>query len=271
MSGKQLGRPGRRSAAGSGSNPARTGPNGSARPCSAMNASAVRMISSELLLALLGRGAPGRDPVAAEDRPDRLGPVPPDRGDVEAELEAGPPPVDPGDAVAEAAAGQLRTVGGGRERDPRVRMEVVDVVGVDEAVHGGVDRRCGAAGPEEAVVERADHLVLALHARVDLDEGAQPVQPEHREARLGQRAEVAAGALDPQQLDRLAGHRVDRRPWPTCCRRRSSCSAGPRRAGSTADEPSDRPPDSASPARFMLMRPSPPAGRRRAPSTIRSA
>ena len=81
-------------------------------------------------------------------------------------------------------------------------MEVVDVGGVDEAVHRGVDRRRRAAPAVQAVVERGDHLVLALDARVDVDERAQPVEPEHGEPGLGQRAEVAAGALDPQQLDR---------------------------------------------------------------------
>ena len=79
---------------------------------------------------------------------------------------------------------------------------------VDQAVHGGVDRRRGAAAAVQAVVERGDHLVLAVDARVDVDERAQPVQPEHGEARLGQRAQVAAGALDPEQLDRLPGDRV---------------------------------------------------------------
>ena len=149
----------------------------------------------------------------AEDRADRLGMVAADRGDVEPELEPGPAPVDPGHAVAEAAPGQGLAVGGGREGDPGVRVEVVDVVGVDEPVHRRVDRRRGAAAAVEAVVERGDHLVLALDARVDVDERAQPVEPQDGEPGLGQRAEVAAGALDPQQLDRRAG-RPGRSPMP---------------------------------------------------------
>ena len=56
--------------------------------------------------------------------------------------------------------------------------------------------------PWQAVVERGDHLVLAVDARVDVDERAQPVEAEHGEAGLGEGAEVAAGALDPHQLDR---------------------------------------------------------------------
>ena len=77
-----------------------------------------------------------------------------------------------------------------------------------QAVHRGVDRRRGAAPAVQAVVERGDHLVLAVDARVDVDERAQPVEAEDGEAGLGQGAQVAAGALDPQQLDRLPGDRV---------------------------------------------------------------
>ena len=80
---------------------------------------------------------------------------------------------------------------------------------VDEAVHGGVDRRRRAAPAVEAEVERGDHLVLAVLARVDVDEGAQAVEAQHGEAGLGERAEVAAGALHPQQLDVVAGGGVD--------------------------------------------------------------
>ena len=80
---------------------------------------------------------------------------------------------------------------------------------VDEAVHRGVDRRGGAAAAVEAEVERGDHLVLAVLARVDVDEGAQAVEAQHREPGLGERAEVAAGALHPQQLDVGAGGGVD--------------------------------------------------------------
>ena len=120
----------------------------------------------------------------------------------------GPPPRHPQHPVAEALLGQRLAVGGGGQRDPRVGVQVVDVRCVDQAVHRGVDRRRGAAAAVQAVVERRDHLVLALDAGVDVDERAQPVEPQHREARRGEGAEVAAGALDPQQLDRRAGDRV---------------------------------------------------------------
>ena len=91
-------------------------------------------------------------------------------------------------------------------------MKVVDVWRVDEPVHRRVDRRRRAALAEQAVVERGDHLVLAVDARVDVDERAQPVEPQDGEAGGGERAEVAAGALDPQQLDVGAGHGIDAVP-----------------------------------------------------------
>ena len=159
-------------------------------------------------LALLAGLAPGGDAVAAEDAADRLRVLLRDRGDVQAELEARPAPRHPDDAVAEALAGQLLAVGRRRQRDARVGVQVVDVRGPDQPVHRGVDRRRGAAAAVQAEVERGDHLVLALDARVDVDQRAEPVQPQHGQARLGEGAEVAAGALHPEQLDRLPGDRV---------------------------------------------------------------
>ena len=84
--------------------------------------------------------------------------------------------------LAEDLLGQRLAVGGGRDRDAGVGVQVVDVGGVDEAVHGGVDRRRRAALAVQAVVERRDHLVLAVDAGVDVDQRAQPVEPQHGEA-----------------------------------------------------------------------------------------
>ena len=196
--------------------------------------------------------------MAAKDRADGLRAGRADRGDVEAELEPRTTPRDPGHAIAEAAAGQVLAVGGGRERDAGVRMEVVDMGGVDQPVHRGVDRWRRAAAAVQAVVERGDHLVLALDAGIDVHERAQPVEPKDREPGLGQRAEVAAGPLDPQQVDRRPGRRIDARsPWPRCCRRRSSCSAGRRPGGSSGPAGPRRAPF------LTVMRPSPRPARRR--------
>ena len=78
------------------------------------------------------------------------------------------------------------------------------------STHPGVDRRRGAALAVQAVVERGDHLVLALHARVDVDERTHAVQAQDGEVRRLQGAQVAARALDPQQLDVLARDGVGR-------------------------------------------------------------
>ena len=83
------------------------------------------------------------------------------------------------------------------------------MIGLDQAVHRGVDRRRGAAPAVQAVVEGSDHLVLAVDARVDVDEGAQPIEPQYGESSLAQRAEVAARALDPEQPDRGSGRGID--------------------------------------------------------------
>ena len=160
-------------------------------------------------LGLLRGLPPGGDAMPAEDAADRLGVGFLDRGDVEAELEARTPPRHPDDAVAVDLLGQRLAVGRGRDRDPGVGVQVVDVGGVDQAVHRGVDRRSRSALAVQAVVERRDHLVLALDTGVDAGQRTHPVQPQHRKTGLGQRAEVTAGALDPDQLDVLAGHRVD--------------------------------------------------------------
>ena len=160
-------------------------------------------------LGLVARVAPRGDAVAAQDRADRVRVLPPDGRDVEAELEARSAPGDPHDLVTEDRRRELGAVRGRGDRDAGVRVQVVHVRGVDQGVHRRVDRRRGAALAVQAEVERGDHVVLVLDAGVDLLEGPDPVDPQHRQPRRGQRAEVAPGALHPQQFDGLAGHRVD--------------------------------------------------------------
>ena len=190
---------------GSAANPVATPPNGSALPC-----------SREVPLGGVD------DPAASSSRPRRdvsphaVMPWPPrmqpiacglvslDRGDVEPELEAGPAPRHPDDLVAEDPLGQRLAVRRGGDRDAGVGVQVVDVRGVDEGVHRGVDRRGGTALAVQRVVERGDHLVLALDPGVDVLEGTDAVEAQDREARRGEGAEVAAGALHPEQLDRFA-------------------------------------------------------------------
>ncbi|MDF9808279.1 hypothetical protein M2436_006826 [Streptomyces sp. HB372] len=45
---------------------------------------------------------------------------------------------------------------------------------------------------EGAVVESGNHLVLAVNARIDVLQGAKPVEPEHGETVFGQGSQVAA-------------------------------------------------------------------------------
>jgi hypothetical protein len=121
-------------------------------------------------LGLLTGRAPRGDAVAAEDHTDRLRVGVLDRSDVQTELEARPAPGHPHDSVPEDLLRQRLTVGGCGNGYARVRVQVVDVSGVDEAVHRGVDRRSRAAFAVQAVVERGDHLVLPLDSGVGVDQ-----------------------------------------------------------------------------------------------------
>ena len=145
----------------------------------------------------------------AEDAADRLRVGLLDRGDVEAELEPRTTPRHPHHPVAEDLGGQSLAIGGGRDGDAGVGVQVVDVGGVDQGVHRGVDAGGGATLAEQAVVEGGHHLVLAFDAGVDADEGPHPVEAQHREAGLSEGAEVSAGALHPEQIDVRGGDGVD--------------------------------------------------------------
>lgn len=161
-------------------------------------------------LALLGRVAPRRDPVPAQDTPDgpRIGLL--HGGDVQTELETGPSPRHPYDGVTETLGGQLLPVGGAGERDAGVGVQMVHVRGFDQPVHRRVDRGRRTALAVQAVVERGDHLVLAVDPGVDVGQRPQPVQPQHGEPRPGQRPEIPTGPLDPHQLHITPGDGVGR-------------------------------------------------------------
>ena len=200
-----------RSASGSGSKPGTTGPNGSALPCSARNRSAVRMMSSEL-----ASHSSDVSPQAVMPWPPRTTPIA--CGLFRFTSAMSRPSWKPGRRQSTHATRSPKHSLVSASPSAAVASAMPEsgcrwsmCGGVDEAVHRGVDRRRGAAPAVQAVVEGRDHLVLALDARVDVDERAQPVEPEHREAGLGERAQVTAGALHPQQLGRLGGHRVRHR------------------------------------------------------------
>ena len=159
------------------------------------------------LFDLLAGRAPGGQPVTAEDRADdvRIGGQLAHRP---SQLPAGPLPRHPRHRPAPDLVDQLLAVGGAGQGDDAVGVQMVDVPMVDQSVHGGVDRRRGTARSVAAVGEQPDHLVLVLDAAVDPVEADQPVTLEDREAVGRERAEVAAGALDVEQLHRVAAGRA---------------------------------------------------------------
>ena len=160
-------------------------------------------------LHLVARVAPGGDSVSAEDAADRLRIRGLDGSNVEPELESGAAPRHPHDPLTEGSGRQGLTVGGGGERNAGVRMQVVDMGGIHQGVHGRVDGGGRATLAVQRVVEGGDHLVLAIESGVDVDQGAQAVDSQHSKTRFGERAEVTARAFHPEQFDRLACDGVD--------------------------------------------------------------
>ena len=154
-------------------------------------------------------GAPRGDAVAAEDAADRLGVG---RRTAAMSRPSWNPGRRHGIQTTALAVDHLRerfAVGGRRDGDATVGVEVVDVGRGDEPVHRRVDGGRRAPAPVQAVVERGNHLVLPVLAGVDVDQGAEPVEAQHRQPLFAEGAKVAAGALHPQQLDIGAGGGVD--------------------------------------------------------------
>ncbi len=125
------------------------------------------------------------------------------------EPEAGPLPVEPADLVAVDLLHEAPSAGGGSQGDDRVGMDVVDVRGGEQCVQRRVDRRRGATRLAEATREQCDLVVLVLDPAVPAFQGADPHDVQSGQALGAQRAQVAAGGLDPQLGDRLAGDGVD--------------------------------------------------------------
>ena len=146
--------------------------------------------------------------MTTEDAADRLRVLCFDLSDVEPELEAGATPVNPHHLIAEGFLGELLAIFRRSEGDSRVGVKVVDVGSIHESVHGGVDGWRSATFTVKGVVERRNHFVFALNARVDVRHRAQTVEAQHGEARFRKCAKVSAGTLDPHELNRLARDRV---------------------------------------------------------------
>jgi hypothetical protein len=106
--------------------------------------------------------------------------------------------------LAELVAG----VGGRRDRDAPVGMEMIDVGERQEAVQRRVDRRGDGVLAERAQRIELDDLVFQRRAAVAAAQVVQLAQVQRGEPRALDAAEVAAAALDPQHLLRAAVERV---------------------------------------------------------------
>ena len=134
----------------------------------------------------------------------------------QSEVEPRTLPVEPSDVVAVALLDEALAVVGGRQRDHRVGMGVVDVWRVEERVQRRVDRRRRATDAESArLVVR--HEVVLRHARSrKAFERAEPGEVEASEAVGGEGAEIAARALDHQHHRGRAGDGVVERHLDRC-------------------------------------------------------
>ena len=160
------------------------------------------------LVAVLRRVGPGEQAVALQH--DALG-VRVLLGELrqpEAEFEAGALPGQPADLVAVDLLRQFLRILRGRDGDDRVGMHVVDMLVGHVGVQRRIDRSRARIQVEGAVRQVADHLVLELEAAIDALQRFQLLLVERRETVELDRADIAAGSLDPEHLDILTGQRV---------------------------------------------------------------
>ena len=132
------------------------------------------------------------------------------RAELQAQVE--PRPL-PGQKPKLAAVNLLRQSLGVFARGNRnhsIRVNMVDMRMRNEAVQRCVDRGCARIEVEGAMIVERDHLVLVLEAAIDRLEAQELVHGERREAVELHRADVAAGALDPENLGRRDGQRIGR-------------------------------------------------------------
>ena len=156
--------------------------------------------------------APGEEAVAAEN--DAVaGGVGEDCGaQHQAEFEAGTLPGQPDQGVAEGAVELFHfgfAVGRGGQGNSPVGVKVVDVGKGQKAVQGGVD-----GGGDRVVAEGAErvqghHFIFKIDALVAALKGEELVLIEGGEAGALHAAQIAAGTLDPQDFNGLAGEGID--------------------------------------------------------------
>ena len=163
-------------------------------------------------VALALRLAPGEEAVAAEHDAVAAGIVADRLAHHQAELKAGALPGNPDQVMAELAVELLHfglAVGGGGQGDAPVGVEMVDVGEGKKAVQRRVNGGGDGVVAEGAEGIHGHHVVFVIDALVAALEGEQLLLVEGGEAGALDAAQVAAGALDPEHLDGLAGERID--------------------------------------------------------------
>ena len=93
-----------------------------------------------------------------------------DRGNVQPQLKPGAPPRHPHNPVPERLTGQFFPVDSGSQGDPGIRVQMIHVRRVDQAVHCRVDAGCCSALAVQAVIERGDHFIFPVDPRVHIDQ-----------------------------------------------------------------------------------------------------
>src|SRR5262249_9065060 len=110
-------------------------------------------------------------------------------------------PRQPADLLAIDLAGECVTVGRGGNRDDGVRVHVVDVSAVDQAVQRGINAGGAGIQVESAVsIERHQYAVI-WDIRCHFGEGPEPIHVQGREPVELNCSEVTTGTLDPEDFD----------------------------------------------------------------------
>ena len=166
----------------------------------------------EVLLVCLARGrAEGEEPVVEEHHADGvlarlLGPEPPH---LAREVEPGHDVGDDDDGVAEHLAYEPFAVGGVRERDDRVGVRVQHRRVRQERMQQRLDRRLRRRRIEPCRRQLANHLRVA--ESLELEQLAQPLEAQRREAVGRDRRHVASGPLHVDRVDLAPGDVLPRR------------------------------------------------------------
>ena len=161
-------------------------------------------------IACLRGRPPGEEPVPAEHHALHVRVGFSHRAKLEPEVEARPLPGQEPKLPAVNLLRQSLSVLACGNRNHSIRVNMVDMRMRNEAVQRGVDRGCARIEVEGAMIVERDHLVLVLEAAIDRLEAQELVHIERREAVELHRADVAAGALDPENRGRRAGQRIGR-------------------------------------------------------------